>query len=329
MLFDLNDQGSDGVWFGSLSSVFLFGAGSMLGWSILQASDRNDVIPFCNGNTRRLPAGVERGIHLDDQLAVAQLFEKERPGLIIHCAGICDVETCEESPEFAYSVNVDGTQILIDYAPPEARIVYCSSDHVFSGDTGPYDEDAPTDPISVYGRTRVAAERLMLSRPNTIVIRAGLWIGPSATGRIGHLDWLRYRHRRRLPMTVVADEFRSAVWADAAARRVWALAQADATGIRHITTTRAVARPELAAYLNARFEIGASFGVKSRVLCMPHLGRVELATRYRDALAAPLASVVDDSWSRPLGCTAPIDTEIDAAQIDRCLVARQQRLDQA
>ncbi len=275
-----------------MSAVFLFGANSMLGWSILRAGGLADLTPFCNGNTRTLPAGIERGIHLDDELAVAQLFEQERPQLIVHCAGVCDVEKCEASPEFAYSVNVDGTRILIDHAPPDARIVYCSSDHVFSGDTGPYREDSPTDPISVYGRTRVAAERLMLSRPNTIVVRAGLWIGPSATGRVGHLDWLRYRHRRQLPMTVVADEIRSAVWADAAALRVCELARSEVTGIRHLTTTRAVSRPELATYLNAHFEIGASFEVQRREQCMPHLGRVELATLYDDPLASPLASVV-------------------------------------
>ncbi len=275
--------------------VFLFGANSMLGWSILRARGATEVVPFCNGNTRTLPEGVERGIHLDDELAVSWLFAKQQPHLIIHCAGVCDVETCETSPEFAYSVNVDGTRILADYAPRDARIVYCSSDHVFGGDHGPYYEDTRPAPISVYGRTRVAAEQLMLARPNTLVVRAGLWVGPSATGRIGHLDWLRDRHRRGLPMTIVSDEVRSAVWAEDAARRVWELATSDVTGIRHITATRAVARPELAAYVNAHFAIGATFEVESRRdRRSPHLGNVELGTRHTDALAAPLPSVVPD-----------------------------------
>jgi hypothetical protein len=201
----------------SADEVFLFGATSMLGWSLLRAADR-PVTAFCNGHTRNPPAGVERGIHLDDPLAMYELFAAERPGLIVHCAGVCDVEKCEQSPEFAYSVNVDGMQLLIDHAPPEARIVYCSSDHVFSGDTGPYDELSPTDPVSVYGKTRVAAERLLAARPNSLIVRAGLWIGPSATGRNGHLDWLRYRHGRQLPMTVVAGG-RSSQGVGARARR--------------------------------------------------------------------------------------------------------------
>lgn len=276
------------------ADVLLFGASSMLGWSLARARPPETLTAFVNASTRRLPPGVTHRIDLDDEPAVRALFAVERPRLIIQCAGVCDVESCETSPEFAYEVNVEAMRILIAHAPREARIVYCSSDHVFSGDTGPYREDSPTDPISVYGETRVAAEQLMLARPNTLVVRSGPWIGPSATGRNGHLDWLHYRTRRGLPMTVVADEHRSVVWAEDAARRVWDLAATDLTGIRHITASRAVSRPELATYLVQRFAIGATFGQQSRFdRPVPHLGRVELTTRFTDELARPLPSVLD------------------------------------
>lgn len=265
----------------------------MLGWSILQARGATDVTAFCNDNTPRRPAGATGAIDLDDEAAVIALFARERPRLVINCAGVCDVGACEESPEFAYTVNVGGTRNLLAHAPPETRIVHCSSDHVFGGDAGPYREDTPTAPISVYGRTRVESERLVLARRDTLVIRAGLWIGPSSTGRIGHLDWLRSRHRRGLPMTIVEDEWRSAVWAEDAARRVWDLARSSLVGIRHITATRAVSRPELARYLDRHFAIGATFALESRHdRRTPHLGNVELATLYTDPLAAPLPSVV-------------------------------------
>ncbi len=273
--------------------MFLFGASSMLGWSIWRARGHIPDEGYCNGNTRELPPGIAQGLHLDDELAVSLLFKHQRPRLIIHCAGVCDVETCERSPEFAHSVNVAGTRNLLAYAPADTRIVYCSSDHVFGGDAGPYFEDSPVAPISVYGRTRVAAEQLVMARSNTLVIRSGLWIGPSATGRIGHLDWLRDRHRRGLPMTVVSDEVRSAVWAEDAGRRVWELARSPITGVRHLAATRALARPEIAAFVNDRFAIGASFGVEPRRdRKTPHLGNVELATRYTDELARPLPSII-------------------------------------
>ena len=274
-----------------MRDVWLFGATSMLGWSILRAG--REVTAFCNATTRTPPEGIAGGIDLDDEPAVAALFARGAPQLIINCAGVCDVGTCEESPEFAHLVNVEGTRLLLAHAPASARIVHLSSDHVFSGDTGPYTEDSPTDPISVYGRTRVAAEQLALARPNTLVVRAGLWIGPSSTGRIGHLDWLRDRHRRNLPMTVVADEARSAIWAEDGARRLWQLARSTVVGLRHVVATRTVERPALAHYLNERFAIGAHFELEPRaVRRTPHLGHVDLRTRYTDELAAPLPGVV-------------------------------------
>ncbi len=276
-----------------MSDVLLFGATSMLGWSILRAGKASEITAFCNELTRSPPPGITQGIDLDDEPAVAALFARVRPRLIINCAGVCDVGTCEESPQFAHVVNVEGTRVLLAHAPADTRIVHLSSDHVFSGDTGPYYEDSPTDPVSVMGHTRVAAERLVLARANTLVLRAGLWIGPSATGRIGHLDWLRGRHRRGLPMTVVADEYRSAVWAEDAARRVWQLACSELTGVRHVVATRIVSRPELARYLNEAFAIGAQLGFETRAQRkLPHLGRLDLRTRYTGALAAPLPSVI-------------------------------------
>jgi dTDP-4-dehydrorhamnose reductase len=273
--------------------VLLFGATSMLGWSIWSARGAVDVRGFCNAGTRGRPDGIVDGIDLDDEPAVVELFEREHPDLIINCAGVCDVGTCEQSPEFAHTVNVDGTRHLLAHALPETRIVHLSSDHVFSGDTGPYTEDSPTDPISVYGRTRVAAEALAFARPNTLVLRAGLWVGPSSTGRIGHLDWLRDRTRRELPMTIVADEHRSAVWAEDAARRVWDLARSPLVGLRHIVAERIVDRPALARYLVEKFSIGAAFGLETRAVRKnPHLGKLDLRTRYHDALAQPLPAVV-------------------------------------
>ncbi|HEY4177359.1 MAG TPA: sugar nucleotide-binding protein [Kofleriaceae bacterium] len=274
-----------------MSDTVLFGASSMLGWSLFRA--RPDIVAYCNSKTRTYPPGVAGGIDLDDEPAVAELFSRVQPSLIIQCAGVCDVENCEQSPEFAWLVNVDAMQILLKHAPPTARIIYMSSDHVFSGDTGPYDESSPTDPLSVYGKTRVAAEALMLARPNTLVVRSGPWIGPSASGRNGHLDWLRYRKKRGLPMTVVADESRSVLWAEDASRRVWDLAVTDVTGVRHLTATRTIGRPELASYLNERFAIGADISEQLRAdKTAPHPGHVELRTIHRDALASPLPSVV-------------------------------------
>lgn len=275
--------------------MFLFGASSILGWSFMRLVP--GIEGFCNRHTRTPPGMAWGRLNLQEEDAVRALFRREQPDVIFHCAGVCDVDKCEASPEFAELVNVQGMQILLDHLPDKTRLVYLSSDHVFSGDSGPYTESSPADPISVYGRTRARAEEILLARrPDALIVRAGLWIGPSHNGRIGHLDWLRYRHARGLPMTIVSDEYRSAVWAEDAVARIRALVQAGVTGIRHVAAARVVSRPALATYLDQRFAIGARFAVRRRSeLHRPHIGRMDLRTEFREHLAAPLPPVVPDA----------------------------------
>ena len=91
-------------------------------------------------------------------------------------------------------------------------------------------------------------------------------------------------------MTIIRDEYRSAVWAEDGARRAWDLARSSTCGVRHIVADRIVSRPELAEFLVEKFEIGAKLAFESRHdRKTPHLGRVALATKFEDP---PLRSVV-------------------------------------
>jgi dTDP-4-dehydrorhamnose reductase len=212
---------------------------------------------------------------------------------LLQCHAICDVPRCEAAPEWAWLVNVAYLERLVDALPSQTRLVYVSSDHVFGGD-GIYNESLPPCPISVYGRSRVAAERLVLQRNGSLVIRVGLPIGSSPDGRTGHWDWLRYRFSRKLPVTIVHDEYRSVVWATDLAARVMELTQSETTGIRHVPATRAISRIQLADYLLAFFSEHGQYARESRFdRPAPHLGRVELASKFSDALSAPLRSVLD------------------------------------
>src|SRR3954469_23919621 len=104
------------------AEVALFGASSMIGWSIFRGTDDPSVVAFCNAATRPVPPGVARGLDLDEEPAVAALFSEIRPTLIVHCAAVCNVEACERSPEFARAVNVDATRLLLAHAPTGARV---------------------------------------------------------------------------------------------------------------------------------------------------------------------------------------------------------------
>jgi dTDP-4-dehydrorhamnose reductase len=259
------------------SPTLLFGATSILGFQLAR-SFPSKLLPFVTPGSR---APALRGwpvLHLDNCAWIERLVRKHQPSTLIYCHAVCDVPKCEAAPDWAQEMNIAQLRRVLTALSAHTRLVYVSSDHVFGGD-GVYHEESSPCPISVYGKTRVAAEDLVLNRRGGLVIRVGLPIGPSPNGRTGHLDWLRYRIQRNLPVTIVRDEYRSAIWASDLGTRVMALAQSTATGICHVIARRAVSRVELAAHLLSQLGLPAVFRVENRSeRSTPHIGSVELAT---------------------------------------------------
>ncbi len=114
-------------------------------WSLYNVSTRGDDI-----------TGVD-AFDLSDAIQVENLSLQIKPDIIIHAAGDKNLTRCEANPEMAYSANVATTINLVRQFP-KARIIYISSDYVFSGDRGGYREDDALGPVTVYGRTKACAE---------------------------------------------------------------------------------------------------------------------------------------------------------------------------
>jgi dTDP-4-dehydrorhamnose reductase len=80
-----------------------------------------------------------------------------RPLLVLHAAAWTDVDGAEGDPDGAARVNVDGTRNIVSFGAP---VVFFSTDYVFDGLKGePYVETDAPNPLSVYGRTKLAGER--------------------------------------------------------------------------------------------------------------------------------------------------------------------------
>lgn len=137
-----------------------------------------------------------------------------KPTHVVHAAGVCDLDMCEDEPGKAYAINVTGTKNIVDAFGASSYIMYLSADLVFSGDTPPnggYSEDHVPDPVSVVGKTYCAAEGEMKKARSWAVVRIGLPIGNSVQREKGAIDFIEGRFKRNLPMTLFHDEWRSCI----------------------------------------------------------------------------------------------------------------------
>jgi dTDP-4-dehydrorhamnose reductase len=165
---------------------------------------------------------------LSDQQAVAALLAKEQPDLIINTAAYTAVDKAEEEPELALQVNATAVATMANFcAANNARLIQISTDFVFDGrsDT-PYPPTAATNPLSVYGQTKLEGEQAALDLcPNSCVVRSS-WIY-SEHGANFVKTMLRLGAERD-ELAVVSDQTGSPTYAANLAHMLWRLAAVDA-----------------------------------------------------------------------------------------------------
>jgi dTDP-4-dehydrorhamnose reductase len=163
----------------------------------------------------------------------AELFRDHVISAVYCVGGATDVEGCESHPELAADVNCHGP-VALAAAAREVPFVYFSTEYVFDGIVGPYIEDDAPCPISVYGRSKLRAERRILEvHPNPLILRTTVVYGPDP-GEKNFLYSLRRLLSAGKTMRVPADQVSTPTFnADLAAAAV-GLVKAKASGIFHV-----------------------------------------------------------------------------------------------
>ena len=184
---------------------------------------------------------------LTDRRALENVRETFRPDVVLHAGGVCDLDVCEARPAWAADMNVGGARNVAELFG-DCRVVYLSTDLVFSGEKTPpggYSEQDTCDPVSVAGTTFLHAESEIARIGNSTIIRLGLPMGDSIQGTKGAVDWIEHRFRRDLPATLFVDEWRSAIDCEEVTRVVLALVRKNAAGLYHVGGPKRVSLYEM------------------------------------------------------------------------------------
>jgi dTDP-4-dehydrorhamnose reductase len=151
-------------------------------------------------------------------------------------------------------INITSVEVLLDtLAGSDARLVHLSIDLVFSGTSGGgHVETDATDPVTVYGKTMVVAEDMLLrERPDACVLRISLPMGVSFNGHAGAIDWIQSRFKKHKPATLYFDEVRTPTYCECL-NELFAtvLTRPQMTGLYHAGGTRRLSLFEIAQIVN-------------------------------------------------------------------------------
>lgn len=173
-------------------------------------------------------------LDIADPAAVTATIARVAPELILLPAAQPNVDRCETEPEESERINVTGTRNVAEAAARVgACLVYFSTDYVFDGLAGPYEPDAPTHPINVYGRHKLAAENLVRDIvADHLVVRACGVYGYQRSGKNFVMALTRLAAAGE-QMRVPSDQWGTPTLADNLAAAVRELALGGRRGIVH------------------------------------------------------------------------------------------------
>lgn len=235
--------------------ILITGANGLLGQALVRrlsqnheldvlATSRNDTPRFEDASCGYVPLDVTQP---DD---VANVFEDFAPDVVVNCAAMSDVAECDEHRSEAWAVNARAVKTLAkECRTSGARLVQVSTDFVFNGERGPYDEDARPDPVNYYGRTKLAGENAVreAGRSNWAIVRTVLLYGTAQNlSRSNVVLWMIDRLEQNEPLHIVDDQYRTPTHVDDLAAGIEQLIEREKTGIYHISGRELVSIYELA-----------------------------------------------------------------------------------
>lgn len=178
-------------------------------------------------------------LDITDETAIEQLFDDFEPDVVINAAAMTHVDACETDRDLCWKVNADAVDTLARCCRNHgARLLQISTDFVFDGQDGPYREDARPNPISYYGRSKLAGENNArgAGTDRWAIIRTVLVYGaPQADARSNFVTWVHSKLRAGEHIRVVTDQWRTPTWVVDLADAVERVVRFRKSGIYHVS----------------------------------------------------------------------------------------------
>jgi dTDP-4-dehydrorhamnose reductase len=204
---------------------------------------------------------------------VMRLVDDFQPEVIINTAAITNVDLCETERQLAWKVNVVGVEHLVHGARMVgAKVVHFSTDYVFDGRSGPYLENDRINPVSYYGRTKLASENVLHTSgiPSTIV-RTMILYGIGTKIKDNFAVWLVKKLKDNKQVRVVDDQIGNPTLVDDLAFAVLKIVEFGKNGLYHIAGNDIVSRYDFAVALAKKFKLDKNLiiPIKTAILKQP------------------------------------------------------------
>ncbi len=167
-----------------MTRILITGASGLLGINLaIEAAKRYEVIGVLHDQALNEPGFKTLYADLLQPGEITRVFDEARADWVINCAALASLDACERQPELAQRLNAElPGRMAVEAAKRGLRFLHVSTDAVFDGVKGDYDEEDAPSPINVYGRTkRIAELAVKAAHPHVLIVRPNFF-GWSVSG---------------------------------------------------------------------------------------------------------------------------------------------------
>lgn len=237
-----------------MKKIMITGASGLLGQALMRTfSGKYQVIATAKSELPDALTGKVEFHQLDISNAARckDLIQELDPDVIINAAAYTNVDGCEDHREICWRANVKGVENLAVAARKNmALLVQLSTDYIFDGEDGPYDEDDTPNPLGYYGKAKLASENAVrvVGIPYAI-IRTNVIFGTGIDVKNNFFLWLYNSLKAGKNIRVVTDQYNNPVAADDLALGIRQLVDESKYGVFHMGGKEYLNRYEFAVQL--------------------------------------------------------------------------------
>ncbi len=208
-----------------------------------------------------LPKGEFHALDVTDAGSIENVITLSKPDVIIHTAAMTQVDQCETEQEKCWLNNVQAVENLVKACEKfSIRLIHLSTDFIFDGTHGPLDETEKPNPLSYYGKSKLAAEELIQkSNIDWAILRTVLVFGVTKDmSRSNIVLWVKKSLEEGKTIQVVNDQWRTPTLAEDLAMGCYLAATKKAKGIYNISGETMMTPYDIAVATAEFFKLDAS-----------------------------------------------------------------------
>ena len=226
------------------------GSAGLIGHQVVKDLSETHEVFSCYNKSKPEHGNIIKMDLLNHEM-ISNIMSEKKPDVVIHLGAMTAVDLCDAQQDNALKINSQATEILAkECSKINSFMVYVSTDYVFDGNTGMYEENDTTNPLGFYGKSKLLGEKSIQNfSSNWCIARTSTPFGLHPTKKSFPI-WVIENLQKQKQIDVLTDQFTSPTYVPSLSRMLIEISERHITGIIHVAGASKISRYEMASLVS-------------------------------------------------------------------------------